>query len=48
MTAKLFETALGIAEPWSVASVAFDETTKDEIKFYPTPTLKRLRINHFR
>ncbi len=28
MTAKLFETALGIAEPWSVASVAFDETTK--------------------
>lgn len=28
MTAKLFETALGIAEPWSVASVNFDETTK--------------------
>jgi transposase len=28
MTAKLFETALGIAEPWSVASVNFDEATK--------------------
>src|SRR3972149_5263427 len=28
MTAKLFETALGIAEPWSVASVDFDEGTK--------------------
>ena len=28
MTAKLFETALGIAEPWSVASVDFDEATK--------------------
>lgn len=28
MTAKLFETALGIAKPWSVASVDFDETTK--------------------
>jgi transposase len=26
--AKLFETALGIAEPWSVASVDFDEATK--------------------
>jgi transposase len=28
MTAKLFETALGIAEPWSVASVDFDKATK--------------------
>ena len=28
MTAKLFETALGIAEPWSVASVDFGEATK--------------------
>jgi transposase len=28
MTAKLFETALGIAEPWSVTSVDFDEATK--------------------
>jgi transposase len=28
MTAKLFETALGIVEPWSVASVNFDEATK--------------------
>lgn len=28
MTAKVFETALGIAEPWSVASVDFDEATK--------------------
>ena len=26
--AKLFETALGIGEPWSVASVDFDEATK--------------------
>jgi hypothetical protein len=25
MTAKLFEAALGIAEPWLVASVDFDE-----------------------
>lgn len=28
MTAKLFETALGIAEPWSVASVDFDAAAK--------------------
>lgn len=28
MTAKLFETALGITEPWSVASVDFDQATK--------------------
>ena len=28
MTAKLFETALGIAAPWSVSSVQFDETAK--------------------
>ena len=28
MTAKLFETALGIAEPWSVGSVEFDEASK--------------------
>ena len=28
MTAKLFETALGIAEPWSVSTVDFDETSK--------------------
>src|SRR5438034_384003 len=28
MTAKVFEAALGIAEPWSVASVEFDETAK--------------------
>ena len=28
MTAKLFETALGITAPWSVQSVQFDEATK--------------------
>ena len=28
MTAKLFEAALGIAAPWSVSSVEFDETSK--------------------
>ena len=28
MTGKLFEKALGIGEPWSVASVDFDEATK--------------------
>ena len=28
MTAKLFETALGIADPWTVASVEFDEKVK--------------------
>ena len=28
MTAKLFEAALGIAEPWSVSSVEFDEAAK--------------------
>ncbi len=28
MTAKVFEAALGIGEPWSVASVEFDETAK--------------------
>ena len=28
MTAKLFEAALGIAPPWTVASVDFDETVK--------------------
>lgn len=28
MTAKLFEAALGIAAPWSVSSVEFDETAK--------------------
>ena len=28
MTAKLFETALGIAEPWSVSAVDFNETAK--------------------
>ena len=28
MTAKLFEVALGIAEPWFVASVEFDERAK--------------------
>ncbi len=28
MTAKLFEAALGIAEPWLVASVDFDEKAK--------------------
>jgi transposase len=28
MTAKVFETALGIAPPWSVASVDFDEAAK--------------------
>lgn len=28
MTAKLFEAALGIAPPWTVASVNFDETAK--------------------
>ena len=28
MTAKLFEAALGIAPPWTVASVEFDEETK--------------------
>lgn len=28
MTAKLFESALGIADPWFVASVEFDETAK--------------------
>ena len=28
MTAKLFEAALGIATPWTVASVEFDETAK--------------------
>ena len=28
MTAKVFETALGIAAPWSVASVEFDEGSK--------------------
>lgn len=28
MTAKLFETALGIADPWTVASVEFDEEVK--------------------
>jgi len=28
MTAKLFEAALGIVAPWSVASVAFDEAAK--------------------
>jgi len=28
MTAKVFETALGIAAPWSVASVDFDEVAK--------------------
>ena len=28
MTAKVFEVALGIAAPWSVASVDFDETAK--------------------
>ena len=28
MTAKLFEAALGIAEPWAVGSVEFDEESK--------------------
>jgi transposase len=28
MTAKLFEAALGITTPWTVASVEFDETAK--------------------
>ena len=28
MTAKLFEAALGIVEPWTVASVDFDESAK--------------------
>ena len=28
MTAKLFEAALGIAAPWSVKSVEFDEAAK--------------------
>ena len=28
MTAKLFETALGIGEPWSVSRVDFDEASK--------------------
>ena len=28
MTAKLFESALGIAAPWSVAAVEFDETAR--------------------
>lgn len=28
MTAKLFEAALGIAAPWSVGSVEFDEVAK--------------------
>jgi len=28
MTTKLFETALGIAEPWSVSRVDFDEGAK--------------------
>ena len=28
MTAKVFEAALGIAAPWSVASVDFDEGAK--------------------
>jgi transposase len=28
MTAKLFEAALGIAPPWTVASVEFDEKVK--------------------
>ena len=28
MTAKLFETALGIGEPWSVSRVDFDEGSK--------------------
>ena len=28
MTAKLFEAALGIADPWAVASVEFDEKAK--------------------
>ena len=28
MTAKVFEAALGIATPWSVVSVEFDEAAK--------------------
>jgi hypothetical protein len=28
MTAKLFEAALGIAAPWSVSTVEFDEAAK--------------------
>ena len=28
MTAKVFEAALGIGDPWSVASVDFDESAK--------------------
>ncbi len=28
MTAKVFEVALGIADPWSVGSVDFDEAAK--------------------
>ena len=28
MTAKVFEAALGIADPWSVVSVDFDEAAK--------------------
>ena len=28
MTAKLFEAALGIAHPWAVESVVFDEQAK--------------------
>ena len=28
MTAKLFEAALGITPPWTVASVDFDESAK--------------------
>jgi hypothetical protein len=28
MTAKLFESALGISDPWFVASLEFDETAK--------------------
>jgi hypothetical protein len=28
MTAKLFESALGIADPWFVASVEFNETAR--------------------
>ncbi len=28
MTAKLFEAALGVAAPWSVSTVEFDEAAK--------------------
>lgn len=44
MTAKVFEAALGIADPWSVASVDFDEAAEVLtvlIDFEPGQTLLR-------